>query len=593
MTDDQITIFAILGLTLALFIWNRWRYDIVAMMALLAVAGFGLVPSERIFVGFGHPAVVTVMAVLVLSRGLFLAGAVDNMARALARVGQRPSIQVAALTSIVALSSGIMNNVGALALLMPVAVWMSRQSGRSPSLLLMPLAFGSLLGGTLTMIGTPPNIIIASYREHTGAPPFGMFDFLPVGGAISLVGLAFIALVGWRLTPKRIREGAKKLFRISDYLTEVRVPESSRLVGQPLHNLLSIMEKEGEVVVTGLVRGEIRQQMPSIYEVLQTGDILLVEADSESLKSLIDLTGLELAESGNKEGEGEKRGGEIHLVEAIVAPDSTLLGRSATTLKLRERYGINVLAVARQGKRLPRRLGKVRFVPGDILLVQGREESLPGTLSELGCLPLAERGLRLGKPRQVLLAVGIFAGALLLVALHQVAAAPALIGGALLMVLTRVLSAREAYAAFDLPVIVLLAALIPLGEALETSGGARLIAEELLTFARGSSPTATLALLTAATMLLSNVINNTAAAILTAPIALGLAEGLGISADPLLMGVAIGASCAFLTPIGHQSNTLVMEPGGYRFGDYWRMGLPLSLLVLAVAVPLIPRVWPF
>lgn len=593
MTSDQITIFAILGLTLALFIWNRWRYDIVALLALLAVAGFGLVPSERIFIGFGHPAVVTVMAVLVLSRGLFLAGAVDNMARALARVGRRPSIQVAALTGIVALSSGIMNNVGALALLMPVAVWMSRQSGRSPSLLLMPLAFGSLLGGTLTMIGTPPNIIIASYREHTGAPPFGMFDFLPVGGAITLAGVAFIALVGWRLTPKRIREGTKKLFRISDYLTEVRVPESSRLVGQPLHNLLSIMEKEGEVVVTGLVRGEIRQQMPSIYEVLQTGDILLVEADSESLKSLIDLTGLELAESGKEEGEGEKRGGDIHLVEAIVAPDSTLPGRSATTLKLRERYGINVLAVARQGKRLPRRLGKVRFVPGDILLVQGREESLPATLSELGCLPLAERGLRLGKPRQVLLAVGIFGGALLLVALHQVAAAPALIGGALFMVLTRVLSAREAYAAIDLPVIVLLAALIPLGEALETSGGARLIAEELLTFARGASPTAALALLTAATMLLSNVVNNTAAAILTAPIALGLAEGLGISADPLLMGVAIGASCAFLTPIGHQSNTLVMEPGGYRFGDYWRLGLPLSLLVLAVAVPLIPRVWPF
>lgn len=593
MTSDQITIFAILGLTLALFIWNRWRYDIVAMLALLAVSGFGLVPSERIFVGFGHPAVVTVMAVLVLSRGLFLAGAVDNMARTLARVGQRPSIQVAALTGIVALSSGIMNNVGALALLMPVAVWMSRQSGRSPSLLLMPLAFGSLLGGTLTMIGTPPNIIIASYREHTGAPSFGMFDFLPVGGAITLAGLAFIALAGWRLTPKRIREGAKKLFRISDYLTEVRVPESSRLVGQPLHNLLSIMEKEGEVIVTGLVRGEIRQQMPSIYEVLQTGDILLVEADSESLKSLIDLTGLELAESGKKEGEKEKRGGEINLVEVIVAPESTLLGRSATTLKLRERYGINVLAVARQGQRLPRRLGKVRFVPGDILLVQGREESLSTTLSELGCLPLAERGMRLGKPRQVLLAVGIFGGALLLIALHQVAAAPALIGGALLMVLTRVLSTREAYAAIDLPVIVLLAALIPLGEALETSGGARLIAEELLTFARGASPTATLALLTAATMLLSNIVNNTAAAILTAPIALGLAEGLGISADPLLMGVAIGASCAFLTPIGHQSNTLVMEPGGYRFGDYWRMGLPLSLLVLVVAVPLIPRVWPF
>lgn len=595
MNLHQLTIFSVLGGTLILFAWNRVRYDVVAVLALLVVAVAGLVPPEQVFAGFGHSAIVTVAAVLVLSRGLLNAGVVDSLARHLARVGSRPTLQVAALTGLVALCSGFMNNVGALALLMPIAIWMSRRGGYSPSLLLMPLAFGSLLGGTLTLIGTPPNIIIAAYREQTGLPAFGMFDFLPVGAGVTVAGLIFITLVGWRLTPKRKEAAAgEELFRISEYMTELRVAEGSKFAGRPLYDLLAVTETEADVVVIGLVRGERWKQAPSTYEVLRQDDILVVEADSESIQRFVSLTGLALAESVSLTDEEKEKqtAGEIDTLEAVVTPESLLVGRTATTLSLRTRYGINVLAVARQGQRLRERLGKIKFVVGDILLLQGREESLQAALTELGCLPLAERGLRIGKPRKILLALGIFGAALALVALNLLPAATALVCGAVVMVIAGILSPREAYKSIDLSIIVLLAAMIPLGMALETTGGAELIADWLLRVAHAAPPWGTVAILLVATMLLSNLVNNAAAAILVAPIAINLARGMEASADPFLMAVAIGASCAFLTPIGHQSNTLVMVPGGYKFGDYWRMGLPLSVLVVATAVTLILLVWP-
>ncbi|HDS46249.1 MAG TPA: SLC13 family permease [Methanomicrobia archaeon] len=594
MNLHQLTIFSVLAVTLVLFVWNRWRYDVVALLALLVVAIAGLVPPEEVFAGFGHPVVLTVAAVLVLSRGLINAGAVDSIARYLAQLGSRPALQVAALTGIVALFSGFINNVGALALLMPIAIWMSRRGGYSPSLLLMPLAFGSLLGGLLTLIGTPPNIIIAAYREQTGMPAFGMFDFLPVGGGVMIVGLVFITLLGWRLTPQRKEAAASdELFRISEYITELRVAENSKFADRPLYDLLALTEKEADVVVVGLVRGERWQQAPSTYEVLRQGDILVVEADSESIQRFVDLTGLTLAESVSTEEDGKKQtAGEIDILEAVVTPESLLVGRTATILSLRKRYGINVLAVARQGQRLRERLSKIRFVIGDILLLQGNEDSLRAALTELGCLPLAERGLRIGKPRKLILAVGIFSAALALVALNLLPAATGLVCGAVAMVIAGILSPREAVKSIDLSIVVLLAAMIPVGMALETTGGAQLIADGLLSIAHSTPPAGTIALLLIATMLLSNVVNNAAAAILAAPIAINLARGMEASADPFLMAVAIGASCAFLTPIGHQSNTLVMAPGGYKFGDYWRMGLPLSLLVVATAVALIMWVWP-
>ncbi|EON93377.1 TrkA-C domain-containing protein [Marinobacter lipolyticus SM19] len=594
-------VFGILTATLGLFIWNRLRFDVVSMLALLAIALTGLVPSGELFTGFGHPAVVTVAAVLVISQGLVNGGVVDNIARLLGRVGHRPTLQVLMLTGVVALCSGFINNVGALALLMPVAVWMSREAGRSPSLLLMPLAFGSLLGGTMTLIGTPPNIIIASYRE---VGSFGLFDFAPVGAAITLAGIAFITLAGWRLTPQRQdSEEGGKLFSVGDYVTELLVPDASSYAGGTLHNLLTDADSEEDVVVLALIRGDSRSLAPSTYKVLNEGDVLLVEADTESLQEFLDHTGLTLASASEDDSDEspeeesaagvrkELSAGEVRLMEVVVTPESSLVGQTANRLNLREYHGLNIVALARQGHRLKRRLGDVHIQAGDILLVQGHEDSLTGTLQRLGCLPLAERGLRLGRDRNAVLAGGLFIAAIIAIVAGWLAPPVALVGCALSMVLTGLLKAPDAYKAIDWSVIVLLAAMIPVGQALETTGGAELIAAQMLMLSEGLSPAIVLAVVLVGTMLLSNVVNNAAAAILVAPIALSLSAELGMASDAVLMAVAVGASCAFLTPIGHQSNALVMEPGGYRFGDYWRLGLPMSILVTAVAVPMIMLVW--
>jgi di/tricarboxylate transporter len=617
---DQGIVFTVLGITLALFIWNRLRFDVVSMLALLAMAFTGLVPADELFSGFGHPAVITVAAVLVISQGLVNGGVVDAIARLLGRIGHRPTLQVLTLTSVVALCSGFINNVGALALLMPVAIWMSRDAGRSPSMLLMPLAFGSLLGGTVTLIGTPPNIIISSYRPE-GA--FGLFDFAPVGLAVTVVGIAFITLVGWRLTPRRDDGGAgKKLFSVGDYVTELRVPEGSASAGVTLHSLLTESGESDDLAVLALIREGARKITPSTFTVMREGDLLLIEANTESLQAFLDNTDLELATGAllalQRELDDERASadglpkdssdepsaddedakvpigldeGDLQLMEVVVSSGSILLGLSANRLGLRERYSLNVVAVARRGQRIQSRLGDVRFQAGDILLVQGTQDGLTETLITLGCLPLAERGLRLGSSPKVALAAAVFGASIAAVVSGLLSAPVALVGGAVAMVLVGLLSAEEAYKSIDWSIIVLLAAMIPVGQALETSGGAQLLANKMLALGGDFSLAAVLAMLLVVTLLLSNVINNAAAAIVVAPVALSLATSLNVPTDAVLMAVAIGASSAFMTPIGHQSNALVMEPGGYQFGDYWRLGLPLSIIVTVVAVPMIMLVW--
>ncbi|MDQ3459802.1 MAG: SLC13 family permease [Deinococcota bacterium] len=590
MTVEQIIVFATLLGALLLFIWGRWRYDVVALAALLVVTTTGIVDGERAFMGFSHPAVITVAAVLVLSRGLMNAGLVDVIAKQMARVGDRPSLQIGALTGFVAACSSIMNNVGALAIMMPVAIKVARTSGNSPSLLLMPLAFGSLLGGLITLIGTPPNIIIATLRTQAGGERFGMFDFAPVGLAVTAAGILFIMLVGWRLLPQRQGQASQgAMFRIEDYITEVRVPAESELAGRALYDIKAF--GEANVVVVGLVRGEQRYAAPSRFEVLRPRDVLILEADPDGLEAIVAATGLELVGSKNVRP-SDLSSERISLIEAVVSPGAIMENRTVRSLNLRWRYGINLLAVARRGERLKQRLDKVRFRAGDVLLLQAGSETVGESLANLGCLPLAERGLRLGQKRRLIPAALIFGGAITAAMTGVMAIQVSFVLGALLMVLVGLLTLREAYGALDLPILVLLGAMIPVGEALETSGGAELIASSFLSLAGQMSPVLTLTALLVFTMLLSNIINNAAAAVLMAPIAISLARSLGVSVDPLLMGVAIGASAAFMTPIGHQSNTLVMGPGGYRFGDYWRMGLPVSLLVTAVAVPVILMVWP-
>jgi len=593
LTAAQVFVFCVLAATLALFIWNRWRYDVVAVMALLAVTLAGLVPPGEVFAGFGHPAVITVAAVLVLSQGLINAGVVDLIARLLWRVGESPTVQVAALTGIVALLSAFMNNIAAMALLMPVGITLSRRRGSPPSLLLMPMAFASLLGGMTTLIGTPPNIIIASYREEAGLEAFRMFDFLPVGGGVAVAGLLFISLLGWRLMPRRVKAAAPEdLFDISEYVAEIRLRDGSSFAAGSLHDLVVAVQEEAEILVLALFREGRRQSMPPLHTALRPGDVLLIEADSQSLGAVLDAAEAELVSGPGSEAERLRRDTEeLNLREVIVTVESPLIGNTVTALNMRRRYGVNVLAVARRGGQLGERIKRIRFDVGDILLLQGLEDSVGSACAELACLPLADRGLRLGRPRRMPLTIAIFGGALAVSALGLVPAATALVGGALLMLLAGVISPRDAYKSIDLPIIVLLAAMIPVGQTLETTGGAQMIAEGLAQLGESTSVALVVTIILVATMLLSDVVNNAAAAILIAPIAIDLAASVGCSADPLLMAVAVGASCAFNTPIGHQSNTLVMAPGGYRFGDYWRLGLPISIVVVLVAVPLIMRVW--
>lgn len=588
---DQWIVFATLFIALVLFIWGKWRYDVVALVALLALVLFRIVPYDDAFSGFAHPAVVTVAAVLVISRGLSNAGVVDLVAGLLGHVPRQTVWQVLALTLVVAVCSAFMNNVGALALLMPVAIRMARENDKPASLVLMPLAFGSLLGGLTTLIGTPPNIIIATFRARNGGDPFGLFDFLPVGGGIAIAGILFIAFIGWRFLPLRKGEASPdELFEIDDYLTEVRISENSKLAERMLKDIGELTE--ADVTIIGWIRNGKRFAVLSQYDTLLANDILIVQADSDALKQFADDAGLELA--GSKELTGEFiKSDDINMTEAVILPGSRMVGQTARTLGLRFHHGINLLAVARQGQRLRERLSAIRFKEGDVLLWEGPGQAMQDAFSQLHCLPLANRDYSIGQPRRLALSLALFASAIIATVMGALPVQIALVIAAMGMVLCGIVPLRQTYTSIDWPVIVLLAAMIPVGQAMETTGGAQWIADNLLTWGRQWPPVATLIALMIVTMTLSDAINNAAAAVLMAPVAFGLANGLDVSPDPMLMAVAIGASCAFMTPIGHQSNTLVMGPGGYRFSDYWKLGLPLQVLILIVAIPLILLVWPF
>ena len=602
-------IFIILGLTLAAFMWGRFRYDLVALAALLGSVMLGLVPTDEAFKGFGHPAVITVAAVLVISRGFERSGVVDIIANQVLKVGERLLLQLLVLVGTVVVLSGVMNNVGALALLLPVAMRLAREHNTSPSLLLMPLAFGSLLGGLTTLIGTPPNIIIATYRGNITGENFGMFSFTPVGVAVALVGLVFIVLVGWRLTPKRSGQAStEEMFDTANYLVELKVSEESKANGLTLQQLHD--ELEEAIPVLAVVREDDRRAGYSFHGVLREGDILLLEAGPDELKLLEDKVGLSaIAEPEKDEQDSDEADSEngdsqpsderqpvdtegLQLIEAVVRNDSMMVNRSVRQLRLNQQFGLHLVAVARDGGRLKQRLRDIRFQTGDVLLLHGSENEIADSLATLGCLPLANRELHLGQPRKLALSIGIFALAILAMLFDLLPAAVAMSSAALISLLIGVLPLREGYQAIDGPVIVLLAAMLPVGEALETSGGAEIIADALLRFGVEWPITISLAGLFILSMLLSNVVNNAAAALLMAPIAASLASGFDVSLDPFLMVVAVSASCAFLTPIGHQSNTLVLGPGGYQFGDYWKLGLPLSLVVMVVAIPAILWVWP-
>ncbi|MGQ4276757.1 SLC13 family permease [Pseudidiomarina sp. E22-M8] len=587
---DQIWIGIILITALVLFVVDRWRYDFVAMGALFAAYIADLVPRQEVFSGFGNAAVITVAAVLVISHALWRSGVVDSMAASVKKVGDRVWLQMIVLTGLTTIVSAFISNTGAMAIMIPVALQLSRNGAGHASLMLMPMAFGSLLGGTITMIGTPPNIIIADIRASHGAEPFGIFDFTPVGLSVAVAGLVLMWLTAHFLVPRnKSRDTSSSPYDVSAYLTELYLPEGASLIGHTLFEFESKIKENFAVVA--LKRGKQMITAPPRYQRLKAEDVLIVEADAETLQQIIDITKFEL----NAEEELDTRflvSDEIKVIEGIVGHDSRLIGRSASDLRLRHRFGVNVLAVAREGQPLQPSLSNVRFKPGDVLLLQGDAEVLNDVFNRFGCFPLAQRSLRLGSKRKLILPLVIFAAAIGLSAFGLLSVPVAFSMAAGVMVLANVIPIRELYEHIEWPIIVLLAATIPLGSALERSGAADTLANVALSISQGAPNFVALSLLLVVTMLLSNIINNAAAAVLMAPIGISMAETLGASMDPFLMAVAIGAALPFLTPIGHQSNILVMGPGGYRFADYWRLGLPLSIVMSVVAVIMISLTWP-
>jgi di/tricarboxylate transporter len=566
---------------MVLFVWGRWRYDIVALLALLAAVYLGLVAPQDAFSGFGHPAVITVAAVLVIGRALQISGLVDHLVRLLAPASGSPLQQTAATGSLAAMLSAFMNNVGALALMLPVTIRNAYKAGRSPSLALIPLSFATLLGGLVTLIGTPPNIVIASAREQAVGVPFKMFDFSPVGLVVASLGLLYLSFIGWRLIPR-------DLFRIKAYITEARVPDGSALIGTTVRELEQSCENE--VSVMAIYRGKRRLLAPASVERLWQDDILILEGDPSTLEPLLD--GDELEQTGRRDFKDEDlKSDEISVVEAVLMPNSPIEGRSMRGLRIHDRYGINLLAVARQGMAPRARLGSIRFQTGDVLLLQGESNTLQQALSAMSCLPLAGRGLRPPRRHGPYFPLGIFGLAVGAASVGLVPVHIAFVTAVAAMIVAGTLSLRDVYESIEWPVILLLGALIPIGQALETTGGTGLIAGGVVAVADELPIWAMLALLMLISMLLSDLIHNTPTAVLMAPIAISIAQILELPIDPFLMAVAVGSASPYLTPIGHQSNTLVMAPGGYRFSDYARVGAPLDLLILVTAVPMIMWVW--
>ncbi|MDH4229861.1 MAG: SLC13 family permease [Nitrospirota bacterium] len=590
MDHRQIAILGILGGAMGLFLWGRWRYDVVALLALLAGVGLGVVDAGTAFNGFAHPAVITVAAVLVISRALTRSGAITPLADFLAMHVRNGLIYRITLLGGSSVVSAFVNNVAALTMFMPVASSTCKRTGIAPSSIFMPLAFCTMLGGMTTMVGTPPNIIVANFRATATGTPFGMFDFTSVGLSVAVAGILFVTLFAPWLIPRHrtARPEPEELFDINNYFSELEVGAGSPLVGQ---NVGDFAQGSGlDIQILGLFRGERRMWGLLRLEVMQPGDVLLVNCGADVIRTLTERHGLQVV--GEESLMEQMSRADIAVAEAVVKPDSAAAGGTPLGLKLRSRYGINLLAVGREGQPVRSRLRDVVLRPGDVLLLQGDAQELPEVMSTLGLLPLASRKLHISA-RRAALPLSIFAIAIALIGFGVLSAPLSLAGAAVVMVLLEIVPAREMYDAVDWPVVVMLAAMIPVGEALDHTGAAGLVGAQLARLGSGQSPLVMMALLLVITMFLSDVMNNAATAVVMAPVGLDLASRVGASPDPFLMAVAIGASCAFLTPVGHQNNTLVMGPGGYRFGDYWRLGLPLEAVIAGVSIPLIPLFWPF
>ena len=590
MTSDQTILLLILLALLILLVWGRWRYDIVALGALFTASIFGVVPQTELFSGFGNPATITVVLVLIVSFGLTKSGAVEFIAQLIEPVSSNPLLHISILTFLAAFLSMFMNNVGALALLMPIAIQSTTKAGRSPASVLMPLSFGSILGGLVTLIGTPPNILIANYRREVTGEAFTMFDFAPVGGGIAIAGILFMLIVGWRLVKVRKQTAGLDLFDVEKYLFELKISAGSALAGKRVGELKDMLAEQ-KMDILSLVHKQQKMAVVSRRHILAVNDLIMLQGshdDIDSFASIHDLTMLS-AENARKEILHSE---DSQIAEVVITKNSPIVGKTPKQIRFNRKYAVNLLAASRAGTPHRNRLRDFQFKAGDVLLLHGEGDELQEAIIRLNCYPLAPRDLNIHGAAKAMPALAIFILAIAATASGLISIQLALGIATIAMVLLNVVPVREFYAGVDWPVVVLLGAMIPLGAALETTGTTTLLVDGILVLAGDMRPVFILAMLLIITMTVSDVLNNAATAILMAPIAYNTALSLELNPDTFLMAVAVGASSAFLTPIGHQNNALIMGPGGYHFGDYWRMGLPLEIVIVAVALPSLLLVWP-
>lgn len=587
---DALTIFIVLTLTIVLFIWGKWRYDTVALLSLMLLVFFNLVPASEAFIGFSNPAVITVAAVMVITKAINQSGLVEQVVSKIAPLTQNVILHIGVLTTITAILSAFMNNVGALALMMPIAISSAKSAKLSPSTVLMPLSFASVLGGLCTSIGTPPNLLISAYREEITGQAFSMFDFSPVGVIVSSIAIIFIAVIGFRLVPIRQEKSGdmEEKYPIQDYITEIRIPEDSPVVGINRYKLEHLTQ--GDFTLLGIIRGRKKRLAIAHDEQLQAKDILIIEASHDDLHNLLDAGKLELV-GGEIISPERLTGDDITTIEAVVPPGSRIEGRSWQRMRIRSRLQVNLLAIARSGRAFRNRLNHVNLNAGDVVLLQGHAETIQENIVNLGLVPLAERQINVGFRRKMLIPIITFLSAILLAGFQFTSVAVAFTAAVLFLVIFNVMPMRQVYKNIDFSIIVLLAAMIPVGGALQSSGATELISQTVLAIAGKHSAMLIIGILLFVTMTLSDVMNNAATAVVMSPIAVSMAQSMHLNVDPFLMAVSVGASCSFLTPISHQNNTLVMGPGGYKFYDYLRLGIPVEIIVLILAIPAISWFW--
>jgi len=590
MTFDQVFLFSLLVFIFALLLWGKIRYDIVAIAALFIAFVVGVIPHEHAFSGFSHPATIIVALVLIVSRGLSNSGAIELLSRFLVSGTRKLGTHIGLMSSVGAALSGLMNNVATLALLMPVDMQAASKAKRSPALSLMPLSFATILGGMVTLIGTPTNVVIATFREDALGEPYQMFDFTPVGIVVAAVGILYVATVGWRLLPvaRSKHDTTEELMDMEGYVAEAIVQANSKYIGQQLRDLFPL-STENDVNLLGLVRNGRRLPGTARNDVLRENDILVLEAGPDAIEKFVGAAGLKFIGTEKQPSILSENQG---LIEVVVPEGAMIEGRSAMDVRLLYRQGVSLLGVSRKGNRFRDRVRKLKINAGDILLLLGPEDQLPDVVTWLGCLPLAKRGLQVIQRHKAILAVVLFALAVMLASIGWLYLPVALMGVVVAYVLLKIIPLSQIYKSVEWPVIVLLACLIPISAALESSGGTTLVADGIVELTQGMSPVVVLTVLMLITMTMSDVLNNVATALIAAPISVDIAQQLNVNPDSFLMAVAVAASCAFLTPIGHKNNTIIMGPGGYSFGDYWRMGLPLEILVVLVGIPMILVVWP-